>query len=66
MVSDFQHDMVQFLQDNTFLHYAAGYGQMEILKERRLGVGKWGTLGTMNKPRGCTGVPDLQTSVLLL
>ena len=29
-------------EDNTFLHYAAGYGQMEILKEpRRLGVGRW-------------------------
>ena len=55
--------MVQFLQDNTFLHYAAGYGQMEILKERRLGVGKWGTLGTINQ---WLHGPDLQTSVLLL
>ena len=31
-----------------------------------VGSRKMGTLGTMNKPRGCTGVPDLQTSVLLL
>ena len=64
-------------EDNTFLHYAAGYGQMEILKEPR-SVGsrlKWGTLETIYKQRGtwwltsgCTGVPDLQThtSVLLL